>query len=882
MINKTITYMFMFVVIPLIGIAQPSNYVVLNGSESIKVGSTDDINTEDERYDRTVEFWFKADDVSHTDREVIYEEGGNVRGINFWVENGYVYLGIYNDADGTDKWYGTWFRTAISSGQWYHVALVLRAGDNTGYPVTLNEKLEWYLGGVLQDTGHGGVLHDHPGDIRISSTETGVFPKYPASWTNDAYEATANTQIEDKRTSHFTGAVGILRVWNSARTETQIYDNRNTLITTIEPDVNADGLVAYLNGDKVTDTGGDSGSDGTEMPNTSPTDLTYDNKNNNDDWTDSQNWYGSNTNDRGNLPSAGDDITIKDNGTGQAAPTIPAGTYYFSNITIANNNILSLGTNVYFNVTTKITNSGSLNINSSSINIRTIENKDEFNINDGYVLVETDFVNNTGTVVISSSAEMDVNNDFISIGGSFTIESDATGTGSLITYGAVTGSINVERYINYAGIGTLSSPVEDATSSVFTGLVGGGAYGIELMSHTEANRSSGNPYTPITAASATVLNTMEGYVFEMTNSGSTVTFPGVPNTGDQTFTLTSTQYNGTDYYGWNIIGNPYPSAITWTHLTGKVDDTKISATMYVYNGADDDADADSWLSFNPNDPNPSNSELDHIPVGGAFFVKLQDGQLDLTVTLTDAYRVHEHDNVNFGTVEGSAKKAKKGSYNELPNNYFQLVAIANGKEDKASYHWRDEATLDFDLKYDSYKMVAWGADNPNIFFWSGDEITSLQQETETQSVRVGYSSYTSGEVELSLENVTSFSEIILEDKLENKQIDILNNTYTFTSSSNDEDRFVLHLKKQTLSEVDDALDETKIYTNKSKVYLSFVENISDANVVIYDLQGRQVKVVELKNNQNHFEIETNLLDGVYVLKVNTSGKQISKTILLQQ
>ena len=214
------------------------------------------------------------------------------------------------------------------------------------------------------------------------------------------------------------------------------------------------------------------------------------------------------------------------------------------------------------------------------------------------------------------------------------------------------------------------------------------------------------------------------------------------------------------------------------------------------------------------------------------------------------------------------------------------MANANGKTDKANYHWREEATNDFDLVYDSNKIESWGPDNPNIFFWSGDKITSLQQEPETETVKVGYSSYTQGEVELSLEHVTTFSEIILEDTYldegdEDRFTHIMVEPYTFTSTTDDRGRFVLHLNKHTLSEVEDRLENTKIYTNNSKVYLSFTDKVSVAKMIIYDLQGRQVKSIDLKNNQSSFEIETNLTGGVYILEITANGNQLNKTVLLQ-
>lgn len=97
-------------------------------------------------------------------RQIIYEQGGNVRGLNIFVENGSLRFGAYNlvTSDPSPAWPYVEVSAALEPNTRYTAQLVIDGNtSNTG-------EMRAYLNGELIDTRGGvGVLYDHPGGIGV-------------------------------------------------------------------------------------------------------------------------------------------------------------------------------------------------------------------------------------------------------------------------------------------------------------------------------------------------------------------------------------------------------------------------------------------------------------------------------------------------------------------------------------------------------------------------------------------------------------------------------------------------------------------------------------------------------------------------------------------
>lgn len=162
------------------------------------------INTGGPYSNRTIEVWFFAKNINKTTPQVIYEEGGAVRGFNIYIQSGALYVGGWNENE--TSWQGTFLSTsAISDQRWHHVVARLRNGTGSLQP----DKFKGYLDGVEFGSGPGTEVYAHSGDICIARNGSTKF----------------HTGDDSSVGEYFEGMVEELRIWDNARTTNQIRQN---------------------------------------------------------------------------------------------------------------------------------------------------------------------------------------------------------------------------------------------------------------------------------------------------------------------------------------------------------------------------------------------------------------------------------------------------------------------------------------------------------------------------------------------------------------------------------------------------------------------------------------------------------------------------------
>jgi hypothetical protein len=117
------------------------------------------INTSGPYEQRTIEVWFRADQVSS--RQVLYEQGGSARGLNLYLVDGNLYFLGWNRSndDATTPWSETWVATPIAPSVTHHAVLV--------YDFTA-DRIEGYVDGVSVGSAAGvGRLFSHSRDTGI-------------------------------------------------------------------------------------------------------------------------------------------------------------------------------------------------------------------------------------------------------------------------------------------------------------------------------------------------------------------------------------------------------------------------------------------------------------------------------------------------------------------------------------------------------------------------------------------------------------------------------------------------------------------------------------------------------------------------------------------
>jgi hypothetical protein len=151
----------------LLELDQETNSYVANfdgDDDYIKIANSNDINTQT-HHQRTISVQFKIDDINSGDRkQVIYEEGGQGCGLNIYVFEGRLYVGIWN----TQIWQGTYLSTnQIEADKWHHVTVVL--DGESGVNTLQADAFRGYLDGDLFGQGEALELPAHWGGIGVGN-----------------------------------------------------------------------------------------------------------------------------------------------------------------------------------------------------------------------------------------------------------------------------------------------------------------------------------------------------------------------------------------------------------------------------------------------------------------------------------------------------------------------------------------------------------------------------------------------------------------------------------------------------------------------------------------------------------------------------------------
>ncbi len=435
------------------------------------------------------------------------------------------------------------------------------------------------------------------------------------------------------------------------------------------------------------------------------------------------------------------------------------------------------------------------------------------------------------------------------------LESDATGNSSIIDNGSLYYDNTKSEYQTYLTENTwhlISSPVTNAQSAVYLG--------IYLKYFTETDSS----WTYITALNHPLT---PGQGFADWAAGSltgptTVSYEGTFNTGDITPpALTYTPGAGTGD-GWNLLGNPYPSAIEWNSNWSR---TNVDATVYVYNGSDG-----QYYNWNATLGTGTMGDGE-IPPAQGFWVKANAASPAITIPQSE--RVHT--SKNFYKSSGSQP------------NILNLTVSGNGYADKMIVGFNNMATENFDSEFDAYKIPGI-SEAPQMFAVEGNNNLSMDilPVKEEVTVPVSFTVGAESTYTITADEVESFAQgtgIYLEDLFEDKIID-LNKTkvYEFVASPvDDADRFVLHFEfKSGFGEPSqDEILSVKIYSANKDVYVSVPEMIT-GNIEVYDIMGQLIAAKKAVSGTLN-KIRINDGSGIYIVRMNTSSKIYSEKVFIR-
>ena len=452
------------------------------------------------------------------------------------------------------------------------------------------------------------------------------------------------------------------------------------------------------------------------------------------------------------------------------------------------------------------------------------------------------------------------------------LKSDATGTGSLIC-STVDVPATIERFLAGTQYHYISSPITSATTAGIG--IQGGINGVQFY-QWDANATwlglGATPpatidYLPWGTAYSGTLSVGKGYAYYYYES--TLNFAGNINVGDYSLTLYKSSSGVDADQGWNLIGNPYSSAIDWDLTAAGLPNTgqnKVEGAVYLFDGDGTGANT-NYRYYVPADPGTggtygvgSSDATRYIPVGQGFFIRTRkDG---LTADINVSQRVHN--------TQSFYKKN-----NEIHPDLLRITAEGNGKSDEMTIRFIKNATDSIDAKYDARKLIPANQNIPQIYSITADNIksaiNSMPELVKNYDVSLGFicvaGTYTFNVKELNFDN----TKIYLED-LETKTIILLSNETVYKFYHNggvNENRFILHFVVNTAVNIYDIYNNVKIYPNPNTGHFNIYT--SKQNIIqkieIYDVFGKIIwQNINIKSHLKEIDLSEQT-KGLYFVKI---------------
>ncbi len=769
----------------------------------------------------TVEAWVNFTDVSE-ERPVVVKNGGAY----------YLYAsppghagkaGFFIEGVSSNWLLST---TSVNDGLWHHIA-----GTYNGSAIKL------FVDGSLESSASGsGNATNSTQDLTIGFRDNNL---------------------------PFKGKIDEVKIWNIALSQDDIAQNMNRQLTG-----NEEGLIAYYNFnnnnlDKLQDFSPNA-NDGTLTNMDATTDwvestayTTWLNTSSSD-WGTATNWS------RGTVPDASDNVGIYCT-SDETHPVV-------DNNLICNHLVLSTGNTLEIENTVHRIIYGSV---FNAFNTRIKDNTDLTITGSLYML-------HNSQVELYPTAQLTIGKNlhthWLGLDGTFTVKSNATGSGSLIVDGSSTGDVHFECYLGGKSLAwhTYATPINSKSIAGSSFDPGSGTDNdFYLWDEPEPGTwvnfknqdgSGGAPNFPTANGGNNNFVSGKGYLIAYNAASPTKTIAGDINTDAVDITLknSSSAKNWTYASGWNLIGNPFSSAINWS-LVDHNAETSLFQDVYAY-AYDQTANegAGDYVLINGSQANA------YIPAQQGFFVSAKQSSNGETFSFAKNMKVHANNNI----------------YKNSSRSY-DLELLLTGET------YSDETWINTNLnssskrdQLDAIKMYSFNPASPAFYSLSDNEIklaiNSIPDISEGCSIRLGVKIPKTGSFRISInQNNATLGEtgIYIEDKYENNVHKLSNADYSFAATEGEfTDRFVLHFGTTAIDDM--PAENNPICAFASADGITFINNSDQKGEIQIVSTNGLILYQGIISKQSSKKISQDFAPGIYIGRFETENSCLSTKLMV--
>lgn len=537
---------------------------------------------------------------------------------------------------------------------------------------------------------------------------------------------------------------------------------------------------------------------------------------------------------------------------------------------VTNNGTISFGDGA-LTLSSAGTVTGNITVNTLNIEAN-IDVADVLTVTNALNLVSGDLDVSGGSVVIASDAsgtayidDFSGSNSGTITGSNLTVERYIPGSGlNFYHVGSAVGSFNEvtdlggEITLNYNGTadGTPVTPTSTTSGCSTTQVAAGSAYGGAF--EYDESIASGCIMSGWVVRTTGNLGVAQGLAARI-DGGTTIDFTGTYQTGNTTSYSLSGTGNNTAAPNFNLVANPFASAIQWNTVAA-ANAGSITGTAMIWQNSG--GYSGTYQSYN-------SVVTTNIPSQQGFFVVASTN--GATITFPQSSRT---------TNDPAFNKQSTQVY----DTRLDLTVSGNGFADITYIATGAAFTEEFDNNYDARKLRSRDG-QPTLYTYTNlavgrQAINAIPLDKGLVKIPVGFIPGADGSFSFAADGVADFpvdTRVLLMDAQTGEVVDLRRQPeYHFNAlATDDADRFTLVLMKDLEGETPTgvaSIDETSISIYPNPVHDKLTLELSGTNnntrVVITDYTGKEIIGQNLHSGPGLYQLDvTTLSSGIYLVKV---------------